>query len=71
MMRSHLDRREQIIQVDGIEEFLIDHHRLIFAAIVGRDEARADELLARHFEIGADFRRRATIRMAGAAPFTD
>ena len=71
MMRSHLDRREQIIQVEGIEEFLIDHHRSIFAAIVERDEERADDLLGRHFEIGADFRRRATIRMAGAAPFPE
>lgn len=66
MHRSHLDRREQIIQVEGIEEFLIDHHRAIFAAIVERDEDKADQLLDRHFEIGADFRRRATIRMAGA-----
>lgn len=66
MQRSHLDRREQIIQVEGIEAFLIDHHRAIFAAIVERDEDKADELLSRHFEIGADFRRRATIRMVGS-----
>lgn len=59
MMRSHLDRRERIIQVEGIESFLIDHHRKIFDAIVVRDAAKADDLLARHFEIGADFRRRA------------
>lgn len=71
MHRSHLDRREQIIQVEGIEEFLIDHHRAIFAAIVERNEDKADELLGRHFEIGADFRRRATIRMAGATPFSN
>lgn len=62
MMRSHLERREQIIQIEGINEFLIDHHRSIFSAIVERDAAKADDLLARHFEIGADFRRRATIR---------
>ncbi len=71
MHRSHLDRREQIIQVEGIEEFLIDHHRAIFAAIVERNEDKADELLGRHFEIGADFRRRATIRMVGATPFSN
>ncbi|VTN11571.1 Probable ribose-5-phosphate isomerase B [Raoultella terrigena] len=56
MRRSHLDRREQIIQVEGIEEFLINHHRAIFSAIVERDENKADELLGRHFEIGSDFR---------------
>lgn len=67
MIRSHLDRREQIIQVEGIEEFLIDHHRGIFSAIVERNEALADELLSRHFEIGADFRRKATIRRVGAS----
>ena len=70
MRRSHLDRREQIIQVEGIEEFLIDHHRAIFSAIVERDEEKADELLGRHFEIGSDFRRRATILKAssGSSP---
>ncbi|RJE84098.1 FadR/GntR family transcriptional regulator [Paracoccus onubensis] len=66
MMRSHLDRREQIIQVEGITEFLIDHHRKIFEAIVARDAGVADELLTRHFEIGADFRRRAGFRSAAA-----
>lgn len=65
MMRSHLERREQIMQIEGIDEFLIDHHRLIFSAVVERDAAKADELLARHFEIGADFRRRATMRATG------
>lgn len=72
MRRSHLDRREQIIQVEGIEEFLINHHRAIFSAIVERDEIKADELLGRHFEIGSDFRRRATILKAssGSSTFT-
>lgn len=62
MMRSHLDRREQIIKVDGIEGFLIDHHRSILSALLERDAHKADELLASHFEIGAEFRRRATIQ---------
>lgn len=61
MMKSHLDRREQIIAVEGIEDFLIDHHRLIYEAIAARDAAGADDLLARHFEIGAEFRRKATV----------
>ena len=60
MMRSHLDRREQITAVEGFEGFLVDHHRLIYEAIVARDALKADELLGRHFEIGAEFRRRAT-----------
>ncbi|WP_082890502.1 FadR/GntR family transcriptional regulator [Halotalea alkalilenta] len=64
-MRSHLERREKIIEVEGIDEFLIDHHRLIFSAIVAQDVQRADELLGMHFEIGAGFRRRAI--MLGAA----
>lgn len=61
MMRSHLERREKIIQVEGIEEFLIDHHRLILEALAARDRVRADDLLHQHFEIGADFRRRASL----------
>lgn len=68
MMRSHLDRREKIIQVEGIDAFLIDHHRLIFSAVVSRDAPKADDLLTRHFEIGADFRRRAT--MLATSPST-
>lgn len=61
MMRSHLERREKIIQVEGIEEFLIDHHRLILEALAARDRVQADDLLHQHFEIGADFRRRASL----------
>lgn len=67
MKRSHLDRREQIIQVEGIDSFLIDHHRLIFSALLERDAPKADELLARHFEIGAEFRRRATMQASTAS----
>lgn len=59
MMRSHLDRREQIASVEGFESFLVDHHRLIYQAIVAREPAKADDLLRRHFEIGGEFRRRA------------
>jgi GntR family transcriptional repressor for pyruvate dehydrogenase complex len=50
------------MKVEGIHEFLIDLHQLILRAILDRDAARADELLSRHFEIGADFKRRATIQ---------
>lgn len=71
MMRSHHDRRNQIMQVEGIEEFLIGHHRAIFSAIIERNEREADDLLGSHFEIGADFRRRATIRMADTASYSD
>jgi DNA-binding FadR family transcriptional regulator len=62
MMRSHLERREKIIQVEGIQEFLIDDHRRILEALAARDRVLADDLLNRHFEIGADFRRRASLR---------
>ncbi|MBB3397353.1 MULTISPECIES: FadR/GntR family transcriptional regulator [unclassified Rhizobium] len=67
MMRSHLERREKIIQVEGIEEFLVDHHRSILDALIARDRVAADTLLDKHFEIGADFRRRASLRVIGAA----
>jgi len=61
MMKSHLERREKIIKIEGIEEFLVDHHRLILDAVVNRDRNSADTLLEKHFEIGADFRRRASL----------
>jgi GntR family transcriptional repressor for pyruvate dehydrogenase complex len=68
MMRSHLDRREQIATVDGFESFLVDHHRSIYEAIVARQPAQADELLRRHFEIGGEFRRRAADAQISALP---
>lgn len=68
MMRSHLDRREQIATVDGFESFLVDHHRSIYEAIVARQPAQADELLRRHFEIGGEFRRRAADAQVSALP---
>jgi DNA-binding FadR family transcriptional regulator len=57
--RSHMERRKQIMNVEGIDSFLIDHHAAILKALQNRDADRADALLADHFEIGADFRRRA------------
>jgi len=61
IVRSHVERRAQILEVEGIHEYLIDHHHLIFGALLERDAAEADRLLAQHFEIGADFNRRATL----------
>jgi DNA-binding FadR family transcriptional regulator len=57
LQRSHAERRLKIVNVKGIDSFLIDHHREILDAIVARDSARAEELLAAHFEIGANLRR--------------
>ncbi len=62
LRRSHTERRELIMNVDGIADFLIDHHGLILSAVVDRDAERADALLLQHFEIGADFRRRASLQ---------
>jgi len=64
LQRSHFERRQHIIKVPGIEKFLIDHHRLIFAALAERNESKASELLDQHFAIGADFRLQATLQMA-------
>jgi GntR family transcriptional repressor for pyruvate dehydrogenase complex len=61
LQRSHLERREQIMNVEGIDTFLIDHHAAILKALEERDADRADTLLADHFQIGADFRRRANL----------
>ncbi|MCP2138602.1 DNA-binding FadR family transcriptional regulator [Rhizobium sp. SLBN-94] len=61
LRQSHVSRRTQILNVDAIQKFLIDHHQQIYHALLKRDEVKAVELLQAHFEIGADFRRRAQI----------
>jgi|EndMetStandDraft_2_1072991.scaffolds.fasta_scaffold35665_2 GntR family transcriptional repressor for pyruvate dehydrogenase complex len=61
LMHSHIERRREILDVEGIETFLIDHHRAIFSALVARDVEQAEKLLRAHFEIGGEFRRRARI----------
>lgn len=66
MLRSHKARRERIIKLDGINEYLINHHRLIFVALLDRDAERADKLLGDHFVIAQEFERRATREASGA-----
>lgn len=61
LKRSHMQRRVRITDIAGIDTYLIDHHREILAAILSRDADQADRLLARHFEIGGDFQRRASM----------
>jgi DNA-binding FadR family transcriptional regulator len=64
LRQSHRERRKKIADIDGIKAFLIDHHRLMLSALLDRNAEEADRLLAQHFEIGADFRRRANLRDA-------
>lgn len=51
--KSHVERRQRIAGVIRSREFLVDHHRSIYAALVAGDAAHADELLLSHFAIGA------------------
>jgi DNA-binding FadR family transcriptional regulator len=44
-----------------MKTYLIEDHRRIFDAIVGRDPEHAERVLREHFAIGDDFRRRAAI----------
>ncbi len=64
LRRSHMARREQIMKLDGIDSFLIDHHGRILSAVVDREAETADRLLLEHFDIGAAFRRRASLQGA-------
>ncbi|MEO9229633.1 MAG: FadR/GntR family transcriptional regulator [Devosia sp.] len=61
LRRSHAVRRVRISDIDGIDAYLIDHHRLILEAMIERLPDKADALLAQHFEIGSDFQRRAAV----------
>jgi DNA-binding FadR family transcriptional regulator len=62
LKRSHLERRERITNLPGIEAYLIEHHRELLAAVVARDAEGADRLLMQHFAIGSDFQRQAAAR---------
>lgn len=64
--KSHFKRRAQILQVPGIQEYLIEHHRRILHAVIERDAERAVALMSEHFEIGADFLRRALLAGSSA-----
>ena len=59
LRRSHLERRQRITNLPGIETYLVDHHRRLFDAIVEGNTDDADRLLMQHFEIGLAFQRRA------------
>ncbi|MCC2654384.1 MAG: GntR family transcriptional regulator, partial [Microvirga sp.] len=61
LMRSHRGRRELLQVFDSMKTYLIEDHRRIFDAIVGRDPEHAEKVLREHFAIGDDFRRRAAI----------
>jgi DNA-binding FadR family transcriptional regulator len=61
LKRSHMQRRQRISDVEGIDAYLVDHHKLVLAALVKGDIDRADRLLTEHFAIGSDFQRRALI----------
>jgi DNA-binding FadR family transcriptional regulator len=61
LMRSHRGRRELLQVFDSMKTYLIEDHRRIFDAIVGRDPEHAERVLREHFAIGDDFRRRAAI----------
>lgn len=61
LMRSHRGRRELLGVFDTMKTYLIDDHRRIFDAIIGRDPEQAEKVLRDHFAIGDDFRRRAAI----------
>ena len=58
---SHRQRREDVREVDGISSFVIDHHAKLLNAVLESDERVADQLLVEHFEIGAEFRRKAIL----------
>lgn len=66
LKRSHYERRERITDLDGIDAYLIEHHRALLGAVVARDAEAADRLLMQHFEIGSQFQRRAAA--GGARP---
>ncbi|ANI79150.1 Uxu operon transcriptional regulator [Sphingobium sp. EP60837] len=51
--RSHFERRQRIVETSKARDFLIDHHRKIFDAVVSGDARLVDDLMLSHFAIGA------------------
>lgn len=68
IVELHVARRRKILTVQGIRDYLINHHAQILDALVRRDVREADRLLAEHFEIGADFNRRALLTELNRSP---
>lgn len=64
LRKSHFDRRKKILNVDGIHDFLVNHHIKLFKVLLDRDVDLADKLLLEHFEIGAEFGRIANLNDA-------
>ncbi len=58
---AHRSRRELVQAFPSMKAYLIDDHRRIFDAVVGRDPEQADATLRRHFAIGDEYRRRALV----------
>lgn len=58
LLRSHRERRESVSGAEDGRLYLVDHHRLVFEALVAGDPCRADEVLREHFAIGDNYRRR-------------
>ncbi len=59
LQQSHLERRHVIANVPDVDAYLVGHHEAILSAIRRKNAAKADALLAEHFEIGANLRERA------------
>jgi len=51
--RNHVRRRRRIAAAPRFQEYLIDHHALLFDAVRRRDVEDSERLLIAHFEIGA------------------
>lgn len=49
---NHVLRRRRIAATETFQDYLIDHHALLFKAVQRRDVEESEKLLIRHFEIG-------------------
>lgn len=57
--KSHVERRRRMGGNAMTRAFLVDHHREILKAIEAGDAALADDLMLRHFAIGASIHQQA------------
>ncbi|WP_099867598.1 FadR/GntR family transcriptional regulator [Pararhizobium haloflavum] len=57
LMRSHVERRRDTVEVPAIIDDLVESHRQVFLSIMERDPDAAEARLREHFAIGDEIRR--------------
>jgi DNA-binding FadR family transcriptional regulator len=67
LIRSHCNRRGLLTRIENGRDYLVNHHRQVFEALIARNPDQAEATLRQHFEIGDEFRRLNVVSVSPAA----